>query len=128
MSPEELARFDVLYRRTTVHLAQVTTRSRDVRLASYLNNLTAAAHSIIYLPPRESAIQGAISFIAVGFPAQLLGVGATRPRPRHCCSRAPVCLLCRGARYVGGICTFDAGGNGGRTATGLVAGAIASGA
>jgi uncharacterized membrane protein SpoIIM required for sporulation len=68
MSPEELARFDVLYRRTTVHLAQVTTRSHDLRLASYLNNLTAAAHSIIYLPPRKSALQGAISFIAVGFP------------------------------------------------------------
>src|SRR5215813_7133111 len=58
MSPRELARLDALYRRTTIHLAQVTTRTQDARLAKYLNDLTASAHSIIYLPPRKSALLG----------------------------------------------------------------------
>ena len=31
MTPGELARLDVLYRRVTIHLAQVATRSRDAR-------------------------------------------------------------------------------------------------
>ncbi len=67
MSPEELARLDVLYRQTTVHLAQVATRTRDVRLAKYLNDLTAAAHSIIYLPPRKSIFTGLLKFVTEGF-------------------------------------------------------------
>jgi uncharacterized membrane protein SpoIIM required for sporulation len=54
MTPAELARLDVLYRRTTVHLAQVGTRTRDMPLIEYLNHLTAAAHSVIYLPPANS--------------------------------------------------------------------------
>jgi len=54
MTPAELARLDVLYRRTTVHLAQVGTRTRDVALIEYLNHLTAAAHSVIYLPPANT--------------------------------------------------------------------------
>ena len=32
MTSEELSRLDVLYRRTTVHLAQVATRTRDAAL------------------------------------------------------------------------------------------------
>lgn len=67
MSPEELSRLDVLYRRTTVHLAQVATRTTDARLIAYLNDLAAAAHSQIYLPPRESAWQGAARFLTEGF-------------------------------------------------------------
>jgi hypothetical protein len=47
MSPEELSRLDVLYRRTTVHLSQVATRTTDSRLIAYLNDLTAAPHSLI---------------------------------------------------------------------------------
>jgi uncharacterized membrane protein SpoIIM required for sporulation len=68
MSPEELSRLDVLYRRTTVHLSQVATRTTDTRLTAYLNDLTAAAHSLIYLPPRKSAWQGAARFAVEGFP------------------------------------------------------------
>jgi uncharacterized membrane protein SpoIIM required for sporulation len=68
MSPEELSRLDVLYRRTTVHLSQVATRTSDTRLVAYLNDLTAAAHSLIYLPPRKSAWQGAGRFVVEGFP------------------------------------------------------------
>ena len=58
MTPEELGRLDVLYRRTTIHLAQVSTRSSDRRLTQYLNDLTVAAHSLIYLPPRRGLFAG----------------------------------------------------------------------
>lgn len=67
MSPEELQRLDVLYRRTTVHLSQVVSRTTDVRLIEYLNGLTAAAHSLIYLPPRQSPWRGAARFATEGF-------------------------------------------------------------
>jgi uncharacterized membrane protein SpoIIM required for sporulation len=67
MSPEELSRLDVLYRRTTVHLSQVATRTTDARLTAYLNDLTAAAHSLIYLPPRKSVWQGVGQFAVEGF-------------------------------------------------------------
>lgn len=67
MSPAELSRLDVLYRRTTVHLAQVSTRTRDEGLTKYLNDLTAAAHSIIYLPPRRSTFRRLGSFLVEGF-------------------------------------------------------------
>ena len=67
LSPEELSRLDVLYRRTTVHLAQVATRTRDRRLIKQLNDLTAAAHSVIYLPPRQPIWKGAWRFVYEGF-------------------------------------------------------------
>lgn len=67
MSPEELARLDVLYRRTTQHLSQVATRTNDDRLIHYLNGLTAAAHSLIYLPPRTSIWAGCSNFVTEGF-------------------------------------------------------------
>jgi uncharacterized membrane protein SpoIIM required for sporulation len=68
LSPEELNRLDVLYRRTTVQLAQVATRTRDASLVRYLNDLTAAAHSIIYLPPRRLSARAVWRFVAEGFP------------------------------------------------------------
>lgn len=67
MTCEELSQLDVLYRRTTVHLSQVTTRTTDVKLARYLNDLTAAAHSVIYLPPRQPLWKGAVQFVIEGF-------------------------------------------------------------
>ena len=67
MTPAELARLDVLYRRVTIHLAQVATRSRDARLVRYLNDLAAAAHSLIYLPSRQPLLKGIASFAATGF-------------------------------------------------------------
>ena len=48
-------------------LSQVATRTTDTRLIAYLNDLTAAAHSLIYLPPRKSAWQGAGRFAVEGF-------------------------------------------------------------
>jgi uncharacterized membrane protein SpoIIM required for sporulation len=67
LAPNERERLDELYRRTTVHLARVTTRTRDQHLINYLSQLTASAHSLIYLPPRESIWRGAARFIVEGF-------------------------------------------------------------
>jgi uncharacterized membrane protein SpoIIM required for sporulation len=67
MSPEELSRLDVLYRRTSQHLSQVATKTTDARLVEYLNGLTAAAHSLIYLPPKQSIFHGAGHFVLEGF-------------------------------------------------------------
>jgi uncharacterized membrane protein SpoIIM required for sporulation len=67
LSAAERERLDELYRRTTIHLARVTSRTNDEQLVNYLNNLTAAAHSIIYLPPRESVFHKAGQFLWEGF-------------------------------------------------------------
>ena len=56
LTPEELSRLDVLYRRATIHLARAATRTSDRQLVGYLNGLTSAAHSLIYLPPRRSIV------------------------------------------------------------------------
>lgn len=68
MTPEELTRLDLLYRRTTIHLAQVVTRTNDRRLSRYLNDLTAAAHSVIYVAPRRSLVAGFAQAIGDEFP------------------------------------------------------------
>ena len=67
LTTDELSRLDVLYRRASVHLAQVRSRTSDVRLAQYLNGLTAAAHSLIYVAPRDPAFTGIVSFATEGF-------------------------------------------------------------
>lgn len=67
MTPDDLSRLDVLYRRTAVHLSQATTRTTDARLIAYLGELTASAHALIYLPPRKSAWLGAGKFLSEGF-------------------------------------------------------------
>jgi uncharacterized membrane protein SpoIIM required for sporulation len=72
MTPEQLSRLDVLYRRTTIHLSQVTTRTRDFRLTRYLNDLTAAAHGLIYLPPKRSLLAGFGHFVIEGFARSLI--------------------------------------------------------
>lgn len=68
LSAGERQRLDQLYRRTTVQLARVRTRTSDQQLIEYLNHLTAAAHSVIYLAPRESSLRKIGSFFAEGFP------------------------------------------------------------
>ena len=65
--PAERERLDELYRRTTVHLARASTQTRDRQLIAYLNGLTAAAHTLIYLPPRTSVWHGAATFVVEGF-------------------------------------------------------------
>lgn len=67
LSPEQRQRLDALYRRTTVQLARASTLTRDERLIAYLNGLTAAAHSLIYLPPRTSLFAGTAWFLYEGF-------------------------------------------------------------
>jgi uncharacterized membrane protein SpoIIM required for sporulation len=54
-----------------VHLAQVGSRSRDVRLLKYLNDLAASAHGLIYLPPRRSVLAGFSHFVTEGFARSL---------------------------------------------------------
>ncbi len=67
LSPEQLSRLDILYRRTSIHLAQVSTRTSDRRLTRYLNDLTSAAHGLIYLPPKKSLFAGLGQFLFEGF-------------------------------------------------------------
>jgi uncharacterized membrane protein SpoIIM required for sporulation len=67
LSAAERERLDELYRRTTIQLARATTGTSDLNLVNYLNNLTAAAHSVIYLPPRQSAVQQVGRFFWEGF-------------------------------------------------------------
>jgi uncharacterized membrane protein SpoIIM required for sporulation len=67
LTPEEVTRLDVLYRRTTVHLAQVRSRTNDVTLIRYLNGLTSAAHGLIYVAPRGQVIAGGFTFLVEGF-------------------------------------------------------------
>ncbi|HEX6963109.1 MAG TPA: stage II sporulation protein M, partial [Lacipirellula sp.] len=64
----ERQRLDELYRRTTIHLARVMTAGNDPALAEYLNGLTAAAHSLIYLPPRDSLLRKLRRYVSEGFP------------------------------------------------------------
>jgi uncharacterized membrane protein SpoIIM required for sporulation len=68
LSSKERERLDALYRQTTVQLARVSTRSNDQVLLTYLNRLAAAAHSVIYLPPRQSIVSRVAEFVAEGFP------------------------------------------------------------
>ncbi|TVM19857.1 hypothetical protein DPQ33_01085 [Oceanidesulfovibrio indonesiensis] len=68
MNADELSRLDVLYRRTTTLLARVSTRTEDPALVAYLNDLAAAAHGVIYAPPRRRPLAGVLFFIATGFP------------------------------------------------------------
>ena len=67
LTAAERERLDELYRRTTVHLARATSRTTDTQLIAYLNSLTAAAHSVIYLPPRESILRRVGRFAVEGF-------------------------------------------------------------
>ncbi len=67
MSSEEIGRLDQLYRRTTVQLARVSSWTDDQPLIEYLNRLTAAAHSFVYLSPRKSLWAGLARFVSEGF-------------------------------------------------------------
>lgn len=67
LTPQNLNRLDVLYRRATIHLSQVATRTNDRRLVAYLNDLVASAHALIYLPPKQSVLAGMRDFVFEGF-------------------------------------------------------------
>ena len=66
LSIDEMKRLDVLYRRATIHLSQVRSRTSDRNLINYLNGLTAKAHSLIYLSPQVGAVRGGFEFLREG--------------------------------------------------------------
>ena len=99
VTPDELSRLDVLYRRATIHLARAATRTSDRQLVSYLNGLTAAAHSLIYLPPRRSMFAGAVQFLCEGFARSI-----ARNLRFHAVSAG---LLLGGALLAYYLCTTD---------------------
>ena len=67
LSPEQISRLDTIYRATLIQLSQVASRTNDQKLIRYLNDLTAAAHSIIYVPPKKSLLWEAVDFVLQGF-------------------------------------------------------------
>lgn len=67
LTVDDIIRLESLYRRVTVQLAQVATRTRDHSLHEYLNRLSARAHAVIYLPPRTSMFAGFVSFVTTGY-------------------------------------------------------------
>ena len=67
LSPQQISRLDQLYRATAIQLSQVSSRTNDQRLIRYLNDLTAAAHSVIYLPPKKTPLGEAANFVVQGF-------------------------------------------------------------
>jgi uncharacterized membrane protein SpoIIM required for sporulation len=75
LSAEELSRLDILYRRTAVSLAQVTSRTRDAALIKYLNDLTAGAHALIYVQPRQRVFDLLIPFLESGFGRSVVRTG-----------------------------------------------------
>ncbi len=71
LSVEELEDLDRLYRKTTVTLSQVSSRTNDAPLIRYLNDLTARAHSVIYLPPQRNTAGKIRHFFLTSFPLAL---------------------------------------------------------
>ena len=68
LTAEELSRLDKLYRRSTVHLAQLRSRTSNQALTERLNRLVTMAHSTIYLAPRVRPLQRVGRFYLTGFP------------------------------------------------------------
>ena len=93
LSLNELSRLDVLYRRATVHLSQVRSRTSDTNLINYLNGLTSTAHSLIYLPPENGAVRGGFEFLREGLARTI-----ARNWIWHAIS---ACLLLAGAGFAG---------------------------
>jgi uncharacterized membrane protein SpoIIM required for sporulation len=68
LNAEELSRLDRLYRQTTVHLAQIRSRTRNEILIRDLNRLVANAHSFVYIAPRRRPFSFILGFYLKGFP------------------------------------------------------------
>ena len=67
MTSEELSRLDKLYRLTTIHLSQIRSRSKDLRMTHDLNRLVARAHSLIYISRAHSYLARIVLFYINGF-------------------------------------------------------------
>ncbi len=72
MSPEMLSRLDILYRRTSIQLARIKGKSRDLHLVNYLNSLVASAHSIIYIREKQSSVPGILLLFTEKFPGTVM--------------------------------------------------------
>lgn len=72
LSPQQISRLDQLYRATAIQLSQVSSRTNDQRLIRYLNDLTAAAHSVIYLPPKKTVFREIVNFVVEGFARSII--------------------------------------------------------
>ena len=64
LSDQELREFSSLYRRATVHLAQLRTRTREKRLITHLNDLVARGHALIYVSRPKYSLRS-IGFLFV---------------------------------------------------------------
>lgn len=67
LTAEELSRLDKLYRQSTVHLAQLRSRTSNQALTEKLNRLVTMAHSTIYVAPRVRPLQRVGRFYLTGF-------------------------------------------------------------
>lgn len=68
LTDAELRELSALYRRTTVHLAQLRTRTQDKRLIKYVNGLVARGHALIYAGKPKYALRGLVDLFVRGFP------------------------------------------------------------
>lgn len=67
MSPDDIARLEHLYRQSTIHLAQLRSRSTNQKLIEQVNHLVADAHSLIYAAPRDNFAARIVRFYLTGF-------------------------------------------------------------
>lgn len=67
MSPDDIARLEQRYRQTTIHLAQLRSRSTNRQLIEQVNRLVADAHSLIYAAPRDNIAKRIVRFYVSGF-------------------------------------------------------------
>ena len=67
MSPDDIARLEQRYRQTTIHLAQLRSRSTNRQLIDQVNHLVAEAHSLIYAAPKDSFAARIVRFYISGF-------------------------------------------------------------
>lgn len=65
LKPEELREFVRLYRRVSTDLASARTKSTNVPLISYLNDLTGRAYGVLYRAPRKPFLAGLLATIAL---------------------------------------------------------------
>ncbi len=68
LSDEELREFSSLYRRATVHLAQLRTRTRERRLIEHLNDLVARGHALIYVSRPKTSLRSIALLFLRDFP------------------------------------------------------------
>lgn len=66
---------ELLYRRVTVNLAQVRTRTHDKALEEYLNNLAARTHLFLYAPARDRKLTQHLPRLLTRFSWHLVALG-----------------------------------------------------